>query len=52
VVTSAAATAEEIGLTGEQLGDFPQAFTHMSLISAAVNLDPQLGGARAESRSG
>jgi GH15 family glucan-1,4-alpha-glucosidase len=34
--------AEEVGLTGEQLGNFPQAFTHLSLINAAINLDYQL----------
>ncbi|MFG3266198.1 glycoside hydrolase family 15 protein [Streptomyces bobili] len=35
--------AEEIGRTGEQQGNFPQAFTHLSLISAAFNLDLALG---------
>jgi GH15 family glucan-1,4-alpha-glucosidase len=38
--------AEETGPCGEALGNFPQAFTHLSLISAAYNLDRTLDGER------
>ena len=34
--------AEEVSATGEQRGNFPQAFTHFALISAAYNLDRAL----------
>ena len=34
--------AEETGFSGEALGNYPQTFTHLSLISAAFNLDREL----------
>ncbi len=34
--------SEELGLSGEHLGNFPQAFTHLGLISAAYYLDKAL----------
>jgi GH15 family glucan-1,4-alpha-glucosidase len=34
--------SEEISSTGEQIGNFPQAFSHLSMINAAINLDYQM----------
>jgi pentatricopeptide repeat protein len=38
--------SEEIALTGAQIGNFPQAFTHLALIDAGLRLNDALDATR------
>ncbi|GFH37411.1 glycoside hydrolase family 15 protein [Streptomyces pacificus] len=44
--------SEEIALTGRQLGNFPQAFTHLAFIDTALTLDAELNRACGDGRRG
>ena len=40
--------SEQVGRDGRQLGNFPQALTHLALVSAAISLDRGLSGTPTE----
>jgi GH15 family glucan-1,4-alpha-glucosidase len=44
--------SEEIALNGEQIGNFPQAFTHLAMIDAAITLDAKLNALAHHASSG